>query len=500
MKRTLILILGILITTTAVVAQEMKGTWHGALQLNSLKLNLVLHVVNDRVCTLDSPDQGAKDIRGKVMELTAGKLNVQFPLLNASYDAELKDGKLTGSFKQNGFTLPLTMERGELVRQRPQTPQPPFPYETREVTFSHDSITLAGTLTLPVPPQPSPKGKKAKSDAGVCLLMVTGSGLQDRDETLFDHKPFAVIADYLARHGIATLRYDDRGFGKSTGDPTQCTTADFAEDAAAGVEFLRALEERGENIEVRGTRCEVRGMGDEVRGTGGGKPMFSKVGILGHSEGGSIAFMLGARQLPDFIVALAAPGIQGDTLIVEQTNAMLSLEGQPANMTRRTMHFMMAMQEQNPWYQYFVSYDPSADIAATRCPVFALNGSLDKQVLPESNLGAIEKLMGENIEVRGTRCEVRGTRGENRDTRCEVRGTRRENRDTRCEVRGTRRQEARGEKQEARSMTKLYPGLNHLFQHAMTGAVAEYGSIEETISEEVLQDIVEWVDEVRGKR
>ena len=466
MKRTLILILGILITTTTVVAQEMKGTWHGALQLNSLKLNLVLHVVNDSVCTLDSPDQGAKDIRGKVMELTAGKLNVQFPLLNASYDAELKDGKLTGSFKQNGFTLPLTMERGELVRQRPQTPQPPFPYETREVTFSHDSITLAGTLTLPVPPQSSPEGKKAKSDEGVCLLMVTGSGLQDRDETLFDHKPFAVIADYLARHGIATLRYDDRGFGKSTGDPTQCTTADFAEDAAAGVEFLRALEERGESREERISRDEVRGERKE------GKPMFSKVGILGHSEGGSIAFMLGARQLPDFIVALAAPGIQGDTLIVEQTNAMLSLEGQLANMTRRTMHFMMAMQEQNPWYQYFVSYDPSADIAATRCPVFALNGSLDKQVLPESNLGAIEKIRGERREERGERKEYRGTR---------------------CEVRGTRRQEARGEKQEARSMTKLYPGLNHLFQHAMTGAVAEYGSIEETISEEVLRDIVTWI-------
>ena len=364
MKRIILFfaLLSTIATTTS--AQRISGTWHGVMRLNSIELNLVLHLDGDSTCTVDSPDQGAKGIAGVVKEITAEKVDVAFPMLMAAYTAELKDGKLVGTFKQRGFTVPLTLERGDLVRQRPQTPQPPFPYETREVEIAVQETegghTLVGTLTLP----PSLGG-----GAGLCLLMVTGSGLQDRDETIFDHKPFAVIADYLARHGIATLRYDDRGFGKSTGDPTQCTTADFARDAAAGIAFLRSL------------KASPTGVG-----------LFSRVGILGHSEGGTIAFMLGAQQLVDCIVALAAPGIKGDTLLVEQTNALLRLSGQPANMTLRSMHFMMAMQETTPWYNYFIDYDPSADIAATRCPVFALNGSLDCQVLPESNLAAIRQL------------------------------------------------------------------------------------------------------------
>jgi pimeloyl-ACP methyl ester carboxylesterase len=271
--------------------------------------------------------------------------------------------------------------------------------------------------------------------------MVTGSGLQDRDETLFDHKPFAVIADYLARHGIATLRYDDRGFGQSTGDPSNCTTADFAEDAAACITFLRSTP--------------------LLKGGDGGR---LKVGILGHSEGGSIAFMLGAKPLPtrddgqgkpfvDCIVALAAPGIKGDSLLVEQTNALLRLNGQPANMTLKRLRLTMAMQPTNPWYEYFVEYDPSADIAATRCPVLALNGSLDCQVLPKSNLSAIRSLLRLS-EWSATSPYGGGTEG---------------------------------------GFYKEYPGLNHLFQHAQTGAATEYGNIEETISEEVLRDIVTWL-------
>ena len=417
MKRIILFfaLLSTIATTTS--AQRISGTWHGVMRLNSIELNLVLHLDGDSTCTVDSPDQGAKGIAGVVKEITAEKVDVAFPMLMAAYTVELKDGKLVGTFKQRGFTVPLTLERGDLVRQRPQTPQPPFPYETREVEIAVQETegghTLVGTLTLP----PSLGG-----GAGLCLLMVTGSGLQDRDETIFDHKPFAVIADYLARHGIATLRYDDRGFGKSTGDPTQCTTADFARDAAAGIAFLRSL------------KASPTGVG-----------LFSRVGILGHSEGGTIAFMLGAQQLVDCIVALAAPGIKGDTLLVEQTNALLRLSGQPANMTLRSMHFMMAMQETTPWYNYFIDYDPSADIAATRCPVFALNGSLDCQVLPESNLAAIRQLSTLNSQLS----------------------------------------------------TKEYPGLNHLFQHATTGAATEYGNIEETISEEVLHDIATWLNSLQ---
>ena len=409
----------------------ISGTWHGVLHLNSLKLNLVLHLDGDSTCTLDSPDQGAKDIAGVVKELTAEKINVQFPMLLATYTGELKDGQLVGTFKQRDFTLPLTLTPGDLVRSRPQTPTPPFPYETREVTIplstgeNKGGATLAGTLTLPT--------AFGKGKATLCLLLVSGSGLQDRDETLFDHKPFAVIADYLARHGVATLRYDDRGFGQSTGDPSLCTTADFAQDAAACIAFLRSTP--------------------LLKGGKGGK---LHIGILGHSEGGSIAFMLAAgskfltpnskhQTKPDFIVTLAAPGIRGDTLIVEQANAILRQTGQPANMTVKRMHLTMAMQPQNPWYDFFTAYDPADDIAATRCPVLALNGSLDCQVLPQSNLTAIRHLSAQNSKLS----------------------------------------------------TKEYPGLNHLFQHATTGDPAEYGMIEETIAEEVLRDIVDWISSLK---
>lgn len=424
-------------------AQRISGTWHGEMQLNSLKLNLVLHLDGDSVCTVDSPDQGAKGIAGTVKELTAEKVVVQFPMLMAAYTAELKEGKLVGTFKQRGFTVPLTLEPGDLIRQRPQTPQPPFPYETHEVKIAVPSPyggeterghTLAGTLTLP------PSFGEG-TGASLCLLLVTGSGLQDRDETLFDHKPFAVIADYLARHGIATLRYDDRGFGQSTGDPSKCTTADFAKDAEACIAFLRSTP-----LLKRVDKGRL------------------KVGVLGHSEGGSIAFMLGAKSLStrddgqgkpfvDCIVALAAPGIKGDTLLVEQTNALLRLNGQPANMTLKRLRLTMAMQPTNPWYEYFVEYDPSADIAATRCPVLALNGSLDCQVLPKSNLAAIRSLLRLS-EWSATSPYGGETEG---------------------------------------GFYKEYPGLNHLFQHAQTGAATEYGNIEETISEEVLHDIVTWL-------
>ncbi|MBQ6195184.1 MAG: alpha/beta fold hydrolase [Prevotella sp.] len=464
MKRLILFCALLCSTVLTTSAQRISGTWHGAMRLNSIELNLVLHLDGDSTCTVDSPDQGARGIAGTVKEITAEKVDVAFPMLMAAYTAELKDGKLVGTFKQRGFSVPLTLEPGDLVRQRPQTPQPPFPYETREVTFSHDSITLAGTLTLPartngknVSPSPFGEGRGGASlplrggdGGGLCLLLVTGSGLQDRDETIFDHKPFAVIADYLARHGIATLRYDDRGFGQSTGDPTQCTTADFAEDAAAGIAFLRSLKATPQPIQKKkGQRSK------KASPTGGGLEgaLFSKVGILGHSEGGSIAFMLGSKQLVDCIVALAAPGIKGDTLLVEQTNALLRLSGQPANLTLRTMRIMMAAQETTPWYNYFMEYDPSADIAATRCPVLALNGSLDSQVLPDSNLGAIRQLS--NLRPWNGSLPM-GEGG-------------------------------------GRGFSKLYPGLNHLFQHAQTGAATEYGNIEETISEEVLSDIATWL-------
>ncbi|MBR1469269.1 MAG: alpha/beta hydrolase [Prevotella sp.] len=412
-KRLTAIVMAVVFATTA-WSQQIKGTWHGQLDLQVMKLNLVFHFNEDGTFALDSPDQGAKGIKGEIKELTDKQVSVAVATIGASFSGELQDGKIMGKFQQMGREMPLTLTPGDLVRQRPQTPRPPYPYEMREVTFSNAeaNATFAGTLTLPA--------DFNKQKRRPVVLMVTGSGLQNRDEELFDHRPFAVIADFLARNGIASLRYDDRGFGQSTGDVSQATTADFANDAEAGIRFLRSLKEAK-------------------------KPLFSKIGILGHSEGGSIAFMLGARKAVDFIVALAAPGIKGDSLLVEQTNALLRLSGQPAKMTLKQMRVMMAMQETNPWYEYFADYDPTADIAATKCPVFALNGSLDSQVLAGSNLNAIHNLKFNTQH----------------------------------------------------SKFKVYPGLNHLFQHATTGATTEYGTIEETISEEVLNDIAEWIQTLK---
>ena len=411
---------------STVWAQQISGTWNGQLDLQVMKLGIVFHF-DEGKCSIDSPDQGAKGIAGEVKELSERRVDVAFPSIAAAFSGDLQDGQIVGTFRQMGRELPLTLKPGDIVRQRPQTPLPPYPYATREVTFKNDAAhaTLAGTLTLPA-------DFEAQKSRPV-VLMVTGSGLQNRDEEIFDHKPFAVIADYLARHGIASLRYDDRGFGQSTGEVANATTADFAEDAEAGIRFLRTMIFSEKN-------------GRKTRE----KPLFSKVGILGHSEGGSVAFMLGAKQAVDFIVALAAPGIKGDTLLVEQTNALLELSGQPAKMSLKQMRLTMAMQETNPWYEFFTEYDPAADIAATRCPVFALNGSLDKQVLPESNLNAIYNLQ---LTIYDSTPNI----------------------------------------QHPSPKIKLYPGLNHLFQHAKTGATTEYNSIEETISEEVLRDIAEWI-------
>ena len=424
MRKTLLFAAVMAMMAATTQAQGIAGTWHGQLDLQVMKLNLVFHFSKEQ-CSLDSPDQGAKGIAGEVEELDDKKVDVIFPSIGAAFSGNLNDGKIVGTFRQMGRELPLTLTAGEFVRLRPQTPQPPYPYETREVTFTNAEAkaTLAGTLTLPVGFDSSQAGKHP------VVLMVTGSGLQDRDETLFDHRPFAVIADYLARHGIASLRYDDRGFGQSTGDVSQATTLDFSRDAEAGIRYLQSLKE------------------------------FSKVGILGHSEGGSIAFMLGARQMVDFVVALAAPGIKGDTLLVEQTNALLQLSGQPAKMTLKQMRLTMAMQETNPWYDFFTEYDPADDIKATKCPVFALNGSLDKQVLPESNLNAIYNLQSTIYNSKPNTQHL--TPNTQHPT------------------------------------IKLYPGLNHLFQHATTGATTEYNHIEETISEEVLRDIAEWIGNLK---
>ena len=245
--------------------------------------------------------------------------------------------------------------------------------------------------------------------------MVTGSGLQDRDEAIFGHRPFAVIADALAKHGIATLRYDDRGFGKSTGDGKNATIYDFAKDAAAGVQYLRGL----------------------------GK--FGKVGVIGHSEGAAIALMLASEGKIDFAIALASPGVQGDSISTEQNNRLLTRAGSSVRMTVRSLREKLKSAPTNLWLQSFLDFNPQPYIEKVKCPAMILNGEKDVQVIAATNLSTIERLLPPNKQ----------------------------------------------------NFIKVYPGLNHLFQHCQTGFPDEYSHIEETFSPEVLTDMEKWINCLR---
>lgn len=407
MKKTLLL-LCFLCSFFSVSAQHaMDGVWTGKLNVGPQTLTLVLHVAHEAsgnaVCSLDSPDQGAMNIPVKSDYCSVDSISVSLEQLGLSYQGRLKGDEIVGTFTQ-GATFPLTLKRGEETLKRPQNPVEPFPYKTEEVTFTNatDKATLAGTLSYPT------DYKKGKTPV---VLMVTGSGQENRDEEVFGHKPFLVIADYLARHGVASLRYDDRGFGKSTGgDVKHATTADFARDAASGIEFLRTL------------KC------------------FSKVGVLGHSEGGSIAFMLGAKGKVDFVISMAGIGVRGDTALTAQANRLLELSGQPMRLS--TLQYRVnAYIKKSPWLNFFMDYDPSGDITKTLCPVMAINGERDVQVISSLNLIGIKGHLTEN----------------------------------------------------PKNFVKEYPALNHLFQHCTTGNVSEYRMIEETISPEVLEDIVRFI-------
>ena len=418
MKKTIITaLLALVVLTGAAQVQPttaLLGSWSGKLKVGVMSLTIVLHLEQADgyvAVSLDSPDQGAKGISAFKEYLSDDSLAIKVESIGVTYRAKLKDGKLDGKFVQHGFTNPLELTQGVPEVKRPQTPQPPFPYETEEVTFRNerDSATLAGTLTWPV-------GYDAKSkQKPMVVIFVSGSGQQNRDEELFEHKPFLVLADYLARQGIATLRYDDRATGQSVGgDVKNATSEDFARDALAGIDYLRNWK------------------------------AFSKVGILGHSEGGLIAFMLGGKKKVDFIVSLAGPSVKGDTLLATQGNRIMILSGQLPNMSVKKYRETVA-EMNNPWINWFIDYDPSDDIRQTRCPVFALNGNRDCQVISTLCLPAFQRLLPTSKKNR----------------------------------------------------IKQYPGLNHLFQHSATGVPTEYGEIEETIAPEVLSDIAEWINSIK---
>ena len=409
-----------------VTAQE--GIWSGKLELPGNALTLVFHLNADS-STIDSPDQGVKGILMKRNETTTPNVSFSIPSIGASFAGVWLGRQITGTFTQQGYNFQLTLTQGVLVRKRPQMPQPPFPYTCEEVTFSNGDATLKGTLTLP-------QNYSPKTPA--CIL-ITGSGLQNRDEEIFEHKPFAVIADAFARNGIATLRYDDRGFGESAGNLIKVTTQDLKNDALAGISFLRRR--------------------------------FEQVGALGHSEGGTIALMLAAEQKTDWVISLAGMAVLGEKTLLAQNRYLLQKSGYGTQVTDDYLKALQAVFGQltreekpvlpdvsalpdelknnmqqvvktsdTPYLRHFLTLDIAAALPRISCRVLALNGTKDTQVDCQANLS----VLGKGLPVPS--CCIRA-----------------------CE------------------------GLNHLFQHCNTGAVDEYKDIEETFAPEVLQLMVNWI-------
>ena len=439
MKNRVLLVFVMLLCGLVASASDFVGHWKGKVA----NLPIVFHVSNDSgwSATLDSPMQGAMDIPcGKVV-VKGDSIEIDMPALRANYKGVIAqdDKSITGTFTQ-GMSLPLTLTRTTSEASqlnRPQEPQPPFVYNVNEVTFKNGDLTFAGTLTTPV------WGKKHKA-----VVLVSGSGAQNRDEELMGHKPFAVIADYLTRHGVAVLRYDDRGVGGSSKGSNDDTTLDFATDAMAAVEYLKSRND----IDT------------------------THIGIIGHSEGGLIA-LINAATYPDdvnFIVTLAGPYVSGRDILIKQNHLMAETAGTPLSaqqskdveaifnaiynstdslqLAARLTEIMNATGNHSaeeiaqsvkvmssPWYVEFVKLDPAKYLTNIKCPVLAMNGTWDFQVDATQNLEVAK------VTIPTT-------------------------------------------------TVKYYEGLNHLFQPSSSRqASMSYGAIETTISEQVLKDMMEWI-------
>mgnify|MGYP000344535634 CR=1 FL=1 len=457
--KKLLLILIVLTGLHKTYAQDITGQWNGILK--EMNLRLVVHITQTAdgyAATLDSPDQGAKGISVNSTSFEKDTLKFDVVNLGVTYTGAFVDGSFNGTFTQGGFKIPLILGREVIEKEavnRPQEPKEPYPYYIEEVTFKNEdaNLTLAGTLTLP-----------EKEGKFPVVVLISGSGPQDRNEELAGHKPFLVIADHLTKNGIGVLRFDDRGVGKSTGDHSIATTADFATDALSAVSYLK-------------TRKEIDA---------------SKIGLAGHSEGGIIA-PIAATKSDDinFIVLLAGTGIRGDKLMLLQQNligkAMGSSEQQLQTINdyfsaifetlskqnnqdlksdlKKTMtnvladipdeQMLMGMtkdetsieaqasQLATPWMVYFTQHDPASILENVKCPVLAINGEKDLQVPPKENLIPIKTALEKGGNIAVTTIEL--------------------------------------------------PNLNHLFQECSTGAPTEYAIIEQTFAPIALETITEWI-------
>ena len=449
----------------APIPQELEGIWEGKLKFNAgIELRIALKVEKGKdgalKATLASPDQGANNIPISSIGLKDDVLTLESKIIAAKFTGKRNKEKsaFEGEFNQGGVKLPLTLKKTDKIAEaaRPQTPKPPFPYRSEEVVYENKvgGIKLAGTLTVPAGKGPFP-----------AAILITGSGAQDRDESILGHKPFLVLADYLTRRGVAVLRVDDRGVGGSTGSTTTSTSDDFAGDALSGLDFLKGRTDIDSKM----------------------------IGLIGHSEGGLIApIAAGRSQDVAYIVLMAGTGLPGSDILETQGQLILKAGGaSESEMKKERGHqkrlidiiatekdeqvadaklmaawkeIVAAMPEaerkaldatggslheaaikgfNNAWFRYFLTYDPRPTLRTVRCPVLAINGEKDLQVSAKENLAEIAKALqsGGNSNVK----------------------------------------------------TVEFPGLNHLFQPCKTGSPSEYASIEMTIAPEALKTIGDWI-------
>lgn len=371
-----------LLSAGLLLAQDFTGTWLGTLEAGAVKLRIGLVVTGapeKLTANLVSLDQGYSQIPVQSVAVEGRKLKLLMPQINGTYAGELsEDGQTINGKLTQGLENPLVLKRvAELPKpKRSQVVEPPFPYTSVDVTFPSkaEGVMMAGTLTMP-------KGKTGLA----AVVLVTGSGPQDRDETILGHKPFLVLADHLTKAGYAVLRYDDRGVGKSTGSFKGSTSADFAKDAQGAVEFLRKQK--------------------EIDG--------AKVFVAGHSEGGIIAPMVAvADGKLAGIVLLAGTGVTGERVIAWQAYAGPRAMGMTPEQVERTgksvYDAVKAQSETDAWVKYFWTYDPAAMLERVKCPVLALNGALDRQVNPDENLDAIEAALKKGGNGRVTMLKLAG--------------------------------------------------------------------------------------------
>ncbi len=442
------------------------GHWLGTLKFAGGQLRIVFHIAcsapTECTGTLDSPDQGVSGIPISQIQIQNNTIRIDVEKIMGVFEGELSSDKnmLKGVWKQSGFELPLELKRtdnppGVVELKRPQEPKPPFPYTVEKVTFpaGEKGITLAGTLTLPEGKGPFP-----------ALILVSGSGPQDRNETIAGHKPFLVLSDALTRIGWAVLRYDDRGVGESTGDFALATTLDFAKDAESAFEFLKK-------------RKDI---------------LPDRIGLLGHSEGAILVSLVASRHEDvAFLVLISPPALRGDLVILHQTERITRLTGVPEDFIKESQtfqknmfqiirtekneelmrqkleqtireyyaHFSEEQQKEyglneanipviiqqftSPWFRFFIDFDPFETYTKVRCPVLVLFGERDLQVPPDLHAPRIIQAFEQG-------------------------------------------------KLSAYTLVK-FPGLNHLMQTSETGLPSEYVQIEETFSQKALRMLIHWL-------